>query len=124
MFCRARNYRVVFDLCIRICAAADMKKTRTETDSLGSVEVPADKYYGAQTLRSMQNFVIGTEKMPIDVIYALGLVKKAAAIVNADLGLLSKEKRDLIVEVCDELVSGKLDGHFDLVVWQTGSGTQ
>ncbi len=101
-----------------------MKKTRTETDSLGNVEVPEDKYYGAQTHRSMQNFVIGTEKMPIDVIYALGIVKKAAAMVHGELALLPKEKRDLILEVCDELIGGKLNDHFDLVVWQTGSGTQ
>lgn len=101
-----------------------MKNTRIEKDSLGDVEVPANKYYGAQTQRSIENFPIGTEKMPIDLIYAIAIVKKAAAIVNGELGLLPPEKVKLIVEVCDELISGKLDDHFDLVVWQTGSGTQ
>ncbi len=99
-------------------------KVRTETDSLGSIDVPMDKYWGAQTQRSIENFRIGTEKIPIELIHALGFVKKSAALVNHDLGLLSKEKRDSIVEVCDELLSGKLNAHFDLVVWQTGSGTQ
>lgn len=99
-------------------------KTRIEKDSLGEVAVPADKYYGAQTQRSLENFVIGTEKMPIQLIHALGIVKKASAIVNAELGLLPKEKANLIVEVCEELLSGRLNEHFDLVVWQTGSGTQ
>src|SRR5579872_6666736 len=99
-------------------------KKRIETDSLGSIEVPADKYYGAQTQRSLQNFPIGTEKMPLELIHALGIVKKAAAIVNCDLGLLPQKKRDAIVAVCDELLSGKLNEHFELVVWQTGSGTQ
>jgi len=99
-------------------------KKRIETDSLGNVEVPADKYWGAQTQRSIENFPIGKEKMPIELIYALGIVKKAAAIVNAELGLLPKDKSALIIETCDELLSGKLDDHFDLVVWQTGSGTQ
>ncbi len=99
-------------------------KKRIETDSLGQVEVPADKYYGAQTQRSIENFPIGTEKMPSELIRALGIVKKASAIVNAELGLLPKEKRDLIVSVCDEIIEGKLYAHFELVVWQTGSGTQ
>ncbi len=97
---------------------------RKETDSLGDVQVPADKLYGAQTQRSFLNFQIGSERMPIEVVHAFGFIKKAAAIVNAELGLLSKEKRDLIVEACDELIAGKLDEHFPLVVWQTGSGTQ
>lgn len=101
-----------------------MAGKRKETDSLGSIEVPKDKYWGAQTQRSIENFVIGKEKMPIELIHALGVVKKAAALVNHDLKLLSKEKRDLIVKVCDELLCGELDDHFDLVVWQTGSGTQ
>jgi fumarate hydratase class II len=99
-------------------------KKRIEKDTLGEVAVPADKYYGAQTQRSIDNFRIGTEKMPIEMIYALALVKKAAAIVNAELGLLPKEKMELITSVCDEIIAGKLDAHFDLVVWQTGSGTQ
>lgn len=97
---------------------------RIESDSLGEVRVPAHKYYGAQTERSRENFLIGIEKMPIEVIYALTIVKKAAAIVNYDLGLLSKEKREVICEVCDEILKGKYDDQFPLVVWQTGSGTQ
>ena len=101
-----------------------MVQKRKEMDSLGAVEVPADKYWGAQTQRSMENFQIGKEKMPIELVYALGVVKKAAALVNCELKLLSKEKRDLIVKACDELLKGRLDDHFDLVVWQTGSGTQ
>lgn len=100
------------------------KKTRTETDSMGSIEVPVHKYWGAQTQRSIQNFPIGTEKMPIELIHALGIIKKAAALVNHELGLLDTKKCDLIVETCDELLAEKLDDHFDLVVWQTGSGTQ
>jgi fumarate hydratase class II len=100
------------------------KKTRVETDSLGSIKVPDDKYWGAQTQRSIQNFPIGTEKMPIELVHALGIVKKASALVNHQLGLLSSKKKDLIVKTCDELISGKLDQNFDLVVWQTGSGTQ
>lgn len=100
------------------------KKTRVETDSLGSIKVPSEKYWGAQTQRSIQNFPIGTEKMPIELIHALGIVKKAAALVNHELGLLTPKKKELIVKTCDELLSGKLDEHFDLVVWQTGSGTQ
>ncbi len=99
-------------------------KKRKETDSLGVVEVPADRYYGAQTQRSIENFPIGTEKMPLELIHALGLVKKACALVNCELKLLSKEKCDLIVKVCDELLDGRLNDHFELVVWQTGSGTQ
>jgi fumarate hydratase, class II len=100
------------------------KKTRIETDSMGSIKVPDDKYWGAQTQRSIQNFSIGTEKMPIELIRALGIVKKASALVNHELGLLSPKKKDLIVKTCDELLSGKLDQQFDLVIWQTGSGTQ
>jgi len=99
-------------------------KTRVETDSLGEIKVPADKYYGAQTQRSFENFKIGREQISIEVIYALAIVKKAAAIVNCELGLLTKEKRDLIVQACDEIIDGKLDDQFPLVVWQTGSGTQ
>ncbi len=99
-------------------------KTRTETDSMGSISVPADKYFGAQTARALENFKVGTEKIPIEVIHALAIVKKAAAITNHELGVLSQKKKDLIVESCDELLAGKLDDQFDLVVWQTGSGTQ
>jgi fumarate hydratase class II len=100
------------------------KKTRRETDSLGEVFVAADKYYGAQTQRSLENFLIGKEKMPIELIMALAVVKKAAAKVNCSKGLLSKDKQDVICGVCDEIINGKLNEHFDLVVWQTGSGTQ
>jgi fumarate hydratase class II len=101
-----------------------MSKERVERDTLGEVRVRADRYWGAQTERSIANFSIGSEKMPIEVIHALALVKKAAAIVNADLGLLTHEKKELIASVCDEIMAGKLDDHFPLVVWQTGSGTQ
>jgi fumarate hydratase, class II len=101
-----------------------MSRKRKESDSLGSIEVPGDKYWGAQTQRSIENFPIGNEKMPIELVHALGIVKKAAALVNYELKLLTKEKKELIVGVCDELVKGNLDDHFDLVVWQTGSGTQ
>lgn len=98
--------------------------TRTEHDSMGAIEVPADKLYGAQTARSLVHFSIGIEKMPIEVIRAFGFLKKSAAIVNAELGLLPTEKRDLIVQAADEVIAGKLDEHFPLFVWQTGSGTQ
>jgi fumarate hydratase, class II len=97
---------------------------RREQDTLGEIDVPANKYYGAQTERSRQNFVIGTERIPLGVIHALAIVKKAAALVNGDLGLLKPEKRDAIIDVCDEILAGRLDDHFPLVVWQTGSGTQ
>ncbi|MBA2368756.1 MAG: class II fumarate hydratase [Candidatus Protochlamydia sp.] len=97
---------------------------RTEKDSLGDVQVPSDRYYGAQTQRSWDNFSIGTEKMPLEVIFAMALVKKAAALVNCDLGLLAKDKAHIICEVADEILKGSLDGHFPLSVWQTGSGTQ
>jgi len=99
-------------------------KTRVETDSLGSVRVPADRYWGAQTQRSLENFKIGTERMPIALIHAFGIQKKAAATVNMRLGLFSKRIGNAIVRAADEVVAGKLDDHFPLVVWQTGSGTQ
>ena len=97
---------------------------RIEKDTMGTVEVPADKYWGAQTQRSKDNFKIGTGKMPIEIIRAFGILKKAAAYTNCELGVLPKEKADLIAQVCDEIISGKLDDEFPLVVWQTGSGTQ
>ncbi len=100
------------------------EKFRIEKDTLGDVKVPADKYWGAQTQRSQENFKIGGHRMPIQLIKALAIVKKAAAIVNCELGLLPKEKMKLIVKACDEVIAGKLDDHFPLVVWQTGSGTQ
>lgn len=100
------------------------EQTRTESDTMGLIAIPKNQYWGAQTQRSLENFLIGIEKMPIEVIYALGLIKKAAALVNCELGLLSEQKKNWIVQVCDELLLGKLDDHFKLVVWQTGSGTQ
>ncbi len=98
--------------------------TRTETDSIGAIEVPADAYWGAQTQRSKENFAIGGQQMPLAVVHALAQVKKAAARVNAELGELPQELADLIVQAADEVIAGKLDDHFPLVVWQTGSGTQ
>ncbi|WP_250630623.1 class II fumarate hydratase [Rhodoflexus caldus] len=98
---------------------------RIERDTMGEVQVPADKYWGAQTERSRNNFKIGPEgSMPKEVIYAFAYLKKAAALANYELGVLSKEKSDLIGKVCDEILAGKLDGEFPLVIWQTGSGTQ
>jgi len=99
---------------------------RTESDSLGTVEVPANKYWGAQTQRSYGNFEIGGphHEMPQAIIKGFAILKKAAAQVNAELGVLDQEKADLIAQVCDEILNGELDDHFPLVVWQTGSGTQ
>ncbi len=97
---------------------------RIETDSMGEIKVPNDKYYGAQTARSLMNFKIGGEKFPREVIRALGVLKKAAALTNKELGTLSAEKAELIIKAADEVIEGKLDEHFPLVVWQTGSGTQ
>ena len=98
--------------------------TRIETDSMGRLEVPADKYYGAQTARSLVNFRIGTERMPPEVIRAFGILKQAAALANHELGLLDEKRKDLITQAAQELIEGKLADHFPLVVWQTGSGTQ
>jgi len=98
--------------------------TRVETDSMGAIEVPADKYYGAQTMRSRMNFRIGKEQMPIEIVHAFGILKKAAALTNHELDNLEKDVCDLIVRAADEVIEGKLDDHFPLVVWQTGSGTQ
>lgn len=97
---------------------------RKETDSLGFIEVPEDKYWGAQTERSRQNFPVGGEKIPLEVIYGQTIVKKASAIVNREMGLLPEDKCDMIKEASDAILSGELDEHFPLVVWQTGSGTQ
>jgi len=97
---------------------------RIETDTMGEMKVPVDKYYGAQTARSLMNFKIGGERFPAEMIRALGIVKKAAAITNNELGALPKDKLDLIVKAADEVIEGKLNDHFPLVVWQTGSGTQ
>ena len=97
---------------------------RKEKDSIGYIDVPADKYWAAQTQRSAENFKIGGEKMPVEVVRAFAVLKKAAALTNLDAGILSAEKADLIGRVCDEILEGKLDDQFPLVVWQTGSGTQ
>lgn len=97
---------------------------RIEKDTLGEVKVPMDKYWGAQTQRSFQNFKIGKEKMPLEIIFAFAILKKAAAITNRKLGLLDEKKADVIEKVCDEILQEKLEEHFPLVVWQTGSGTQ
>jgi fumarate hydratase class II len=97
---------------------------RIETDSMGEIEVPDDRYYGAQTARSLIHFDIGSEQMPRELIRAMGILKKAAAIVNAELGSLPQEKATLIARAADEVIEGKLDDHFPLRVWQTGSGTQ
>ncbi|MBW8198504.1 class II fumarate hydratase [Flagellimonas abyssi] len=98
---------------------------RIEKDTMGEVKVPADKYWGAQTERSRNNFKIGAPaSMPLDVVYGFAYLKKAAAYTNHELGVLSQEKRDLIAQVCDEILEGKHDDQFPLVIWQTGSGTQ
>src|SRR5215472_3877191 len=99
-------------------------QVRIESDSMGTIDVPSDKYWGAQTQRSLQNFKIGGHRFGRPVIRAFGIVKKAAALTNEELGKLDAAKRDLIVRAADEVIAGKLDAHFPLVVWQTGSGTQ
>ncbi|MDP9001831.1 MAG: class II fumarate hydratase [Myxococcota bacterium] len=101
-----------------------MSNVRIESDSMGQIEVPADKYWGAQTQRSLQNFKIGGQRFGRPVIRAFGIVKKAAAVTNENLGKLDASKCALIVRASDEVIDGKLDEHFPLVVWQTGSGTQ
>jgi fumarate hydratase class II len=97
---------------------------RIEKDTMGEIQVPSDKYYGAQTARSLMNFKIGGDKFPRELIRALGILKKAAALTNKELGTLPQDKADLICKAADEVIDGKLDEHFPLVVWQTGSGTQ
>src|SRR5690606_16735846 len=97
---------------------------RIEHDTMGEVRVPADKYWGAQTQRSRENFKIGTGKMPKEVIHAFAYLKKAAAMANYESEILPKDKMELIAKVCDEILEGKLDDQFPLVVWQTGSGSQ
>ena len=98
---------------------------RIEHDTMGEVKVPSDKYWGAQTERSRNNFKIGPEaSMPVEIVRAFGVLKKCAAMANHQLGVLSEEKKNLIVQVCDEIIDGKLDAEFPLVIWQTGSGTQ
>src|SRR6266478_1785483 len=105
-------------------AASTHGATRTETDSMGKMKVPADRYYGAQTARSLVYFAIGKDTMPAELIRAFGILKKAAALVNQELGKLPAEKVRLIVQACDEVIAGKLHAQFPLRVWQTGSGTQ
>jgi len=97
---------------------------RIERDTIGEVRVPSDKYWGAQTQRSKDNFKIGGQRMPIELIHAFAILKKAAARTNEEAGILATEKANVIADVCDEILAGKLDEHFPLVVWQTGSGTQ
>ena len=98
--------------------------TRIEKDTMGEVAVPANRYYGAQTARSLANFKIGHDLMPLELIKAFAILKKASALVNADLGILSQEKAQLIEQASDIVISGELNDNFPLVVWQTGSGTQ
>lgn len=97
---------------------------RIEHDTMGEVKVPADRYWGAQTQRSFENFKIGNSKMPIEIVHAFGVLKKAAALANKRLEMIDAQRADLISSVCDEIIAGKLDDHFPLVVYQTGSGTQ
>ena len=103
---------------------AQKTKTRSETDSMGAIDVSADRYWGAQTERSLHHFNIGNDVMPREMIRALGVLKKACALVNHDLGKLPEDKLKFIVQACDEVIGGKLDDHFPLRIWQTGSGTQ
>ncbi|MBD0345951.1 MAG: class II fumarate hydratase, partial [Coleofasciculus sp. Co-bin14] len=104
--------------------ASSNTATRLETDSMGAIEVPSDRYWGAQTQRSLIYFAIGDDTMPREMIRAIGILKKAAATVNRDLGKLPEDKATLITQAADEVISGKLDDHFPLRIWQTGSGTQ
>src|SRR5687768_10631814 len=100
------------------------KPTRTETDSVGAIEVPADRYWGAQTQRSLENFPIGDMRMPLPIVHALAQVKRAASRVHHAAGRLDARLAGAIEQAADEVASGKLDDHFPLVIWQTGSGTQ
>ncbi|MGI8893546.1 MAG: class II fumarate hydratase [Bacteroidia bacterium] len=102
----------------------DNNNFRIENDTMGEVRVPAERYWGAQTERSRNNFKIGGQRMPVEVIHAFAVLKKAAAAANAELGVLAQDKSDIIARVCDEILDGKLEDEFPLVVWQTGSGTQ
>ena len=104
--------------------SGDNGETRTETDSFGPLEVPANRYWGAQTQRSLGNFKIGGEKMPAPLVRALGIQKKSAALTNMQLGVLDKKLGEAMVSAADEIIEGTLADEFPLVVWQTGSGTQ
>ena len=99
-------------------------KIRQESDRMGAIEVPSDRYYGAQTARSLLHFDIGDDTKPRELIRALGVLKKACALVNQDLGKLAADKAKLIGQAADEVITGNLDDHFPLRIWQTGSGTQ
>lgn len=101
-----------------------MRKMRKESDSMGQIDVPSDSYYGAQTMRSLLHFSISRELMPLELIRAFGILKKAAALVNFDLGKLDEHRKSLIIQAADEVIQGKLNSHFPLLIWQTGSGTQ
>src|SRR5476649_2723061 len=100
------------------------QKTRVESDAFGPLDIQADRLWGAQTERSLHNFRIGSERMPIEIVHALGLIKRAAAEVNRDLGSLDRRRAGAIIAVAQDIADGKLDEHFPLLVWQTGSGTQ
>ncbi len=104
--------------------ARSKKRTRTESDAFGSLQIPADRLWGAQTQRSLQNFRIGGERMPLPIVHAFGVIKRAAAEVNRGLGSLDRKRATAIIRVANDIAAGKLDAHFPLVVWQTGSGTQ
>jgi fumarate hydratase class II len=119
-----RAARRIKDLHSNMSASQSSEKRRTETDSMGGIEVAADRYWGAQTERSLLHFSIGFDRMPRAIVRAFGILKKAAAEVNRDLGKLPADKAALIVAAADEVASGKLDDHFPLRIWQTGSGTQ
>ncbi|MBQ3107501.1 MAG: class II fumarate hydratase, partial [Firmicutes bacterium] len=101
-----------------------MTEYRIERDTMGEMKVPADKLWGAQTQRSLENFPIGTEKMPGEIIRAFAILKKASALTNEELGVLDSRRAKAIAEACDEILDGKWDDQFPLAVWQTGSGTQ
>src|SRR5579884_4161237 len=107
-----------------MAAVMEKKGTRIETDSMGAIEVASDRYWGAQTQRSLIHFNIGYDTMPREIIRAMGILKKACAQVNAELGKLPRDKEALIVRAADEVIEGKLNEHFPLRIWQTGSGTQ
>src|SRR5580700_2984774 len=107
-----------------VAVKAPQSGKRVETDSMGAIEVANDRYWGAQTERSLLHFAIGFDRMPRSVIRAFGLLKKACAEVNHELGKLPADKAKLIVQAADEVIEGKLDEHFPLRIWQTGSGTQ
>src|ERR1700720_4249623 len=108
----------------RSATTSRSSSTRIETDSFGPIEVAADRYWGAQTERSRQNFRIGQDRMPIEIVHSLGIVKLAAAQTNRQLGLLDQRRARAIIRAAQEVIDGELDDHFPLVVWQTGSGTQ